>query len=393
MPIMKIYAVISEFNPFHNGHKYLIDTVKSGGDSAVVAIMSGSLVERGDVSVIDKYARAEAAIKCGCDLVLELPAPWSFAGAEFFALGGVGIAEGIGVCHSLAFGSESGDSADLVTCAKRLASAEYATELLKKREEFREKNTATLRAEVYSDLYGHTDIFDGSNNLLALEYLHALETVGSKITPVTVKRWGGDFNDEALSEMCSASAIRRAVYGGESDFYGYMPEESREILCRELAAGRLYRLSRLDTAIVAMLRTTPASDFGGIMEVSGGIEFKLQGLADTLTTASEIVEAAKERRFSASRLRRVLLSMMLSVKTSDVETPPLFTTVLGANEVGRSVLAAMRDKSKIAVLSKLSDSSGLSGKAYEQFSLYMRAERLAELCCEGEPRRIGALMF
>lgn len=389
---MKVYAVIAEFNPFHNGHAYLVNEIKKTGDCAVVAIMSGSFVERGDIAVIDKYARAETAVRCGYDLVLELPAPWCFSGAEYFALGGVGIADGIGVVDDLLFGSESGDIEELTDCEAKLSSTQYEEALKAARNVNRSVNAANIRADVFASLYGDDHIFKGSNNLLALEYLHALRTLGSKIEPVTVKRIGNDFNSDDLDGICSATAIRGALMRGEREFSAFVPETAEKILLRELNENRQYSLTRLDTAVIAMLRASDHNRLSKYLEMSGGIENRLTEAALTAKTVEEAVKAVKSKRYSESRVRRAILSAMLEVTPDLASERPLFTTVLAANERGREVLSMARNTAEIAILSKMSDSRKLKGTAQKQFALHLRAERLSELCCLGEPRRVGAVM-
>ncbi len=391
--IMKIYAVISEFNPFHNGHKHLIDTLKADGNSAVVAIMSGSFVERGDVAIINKYARAEAAIRSGCDLVLELPAPWCFAGAEFFALGGVSVANSLGVIDTLAFGSESGDIAALTECAHRLSSLEFSKALADARRGHPGANAATLRADTYKTLYGENTLLCGSNNLLALEYIQALSHLGSKIEPITVRRSGEDYNSAKLNGICSASAIREAISCGRDDFTDFMPAPSANILHHELCGGRLYDLSRLDTAVIARLRTCTSSELSDIMEMSGGIENRLCSLANEHTTIDALTSAVRDRHYSVSRIRRALIAAMLGVKMCDVEAQPMFTSVLAANEKGREVLSLARKRASMPILSTFSASKGVLPTARKQFDMHMKAERLAELCCESEAQKIGAVIL
>ncbi len=390
---MNIYAVIAEFNPFHNGHEYLAGQIKKkDSDSALVAVMSGSFTQRGEPAVIDKYARAEAALFGGVDLVLELPAPWCFSGAEFFALGGVAVAEGLGVCDGLVFGSEVGGVEALIRCESRLSSEEYVAAYSAARKARPSKNTGTLRAEVYGEMYGESDILSGSNNLLALEYISALQKLGSRMTPHTVKRVGADFNSSELSGICSASAIRAALGRGVTDFSDFMPREAQKILTREISEGRIYDMSALDSAVVAMLRAADPRRLSGYMEVSGGLENRLCAAAEKCRTVTELVSAVKSKRYPESRVRRAILSCMLGVEMRHAEKNPLFTNVLAANGRGREVLALARKRANIAVLSKLSDSKLLPPEVMEQYALHMRAERLFELCSEAEPRRTGAVM-
>ena len=128
---MKTVAIISEYNPFHNGHLYQIEKVREhfGDDTAIIAIMSSNFTQRGDVAIMDKWARAESAVRCGVNLVLELPFPYSMSSAEFFAKAGVHIADSIGVVDVIAFGSESGDITHLVETARNLSSRELDKEI------------------------------------------------------------------------------------------------------------------------------------------------------------------------------------------------------------------------------------------------------------------------
>lgn len=390
---MGVYAVICEFNPFHNGHALLINKIKeSDRDAKIVAVMSGNFVERGDAAVIDKYSRAEMALRCGCNLVLELPSPWCFSGAEFFARGGVHIADAIGVTDYLAFGSESGDIESLKLCAERISSAEFEEKLTAMRATHPNLNTAELREWTYTALYGKSKHFAGSNDLLALEYISAIHELSAKITPVTVKREGGEYNCKNLEKICSATAIRKALNEG-ADLMGFMPDAALSILRRELESGRIYSLSRLDTAVSAVLRTASPKSLSDIMEISGGMENRLISASDKARTIEEIIAAAKQKRYSDSRLRRAIISALIGVKTADAEALPCFTVLLGADEIGRELLSKCRRKSGIAILSKPSDEKTLTGNALAQYLLHKKSDRVAELCCIGEPERSAPVML
>ena len=390
---MGVYAVICEFNPFHNGHALLVNRIKEAdSDAVIVAVMSGNFVERGDASVIDKYSRAEMALRCGCNLVLELPAPWCFSGAEFFARGGVHIADSIGAADTLAFGSESGDIEALELSAMRLSSAEFSEKLSEMREAHPSLNTAALRERAYTALYGKSSHFSGSNDLLALEYISAIDQLSAKLTPITIKREGSGYNCENLEKICSATAIRKAITDG-ADLTGLMPDAALTILRRELEAGRIYSLSRLDAAVSAILRTASAEELSEIMEISGGMENRLIWAADKGRTIEVIMEAARQKRYSDSRLRRAIISAVIGVKTADAEALPEFTVLLGADEIGRGLLSKCRRKADIAILSKPSDEKKLTGNALAQYRLHKKADRIAELCCAGEPERCGPVML
>ena len=390
---MNVYAVISEFNPFHNGHAYLCRAVKErDSEAAVMAVMSGDFCQRGEVAIIDKYARAEAAVRCGADLVLELPAPWCFSGAEFFALGGVSVAAGTGVCKGIAFGSESGDADELRLTAERLTSELFIDECRRLRSLDKRANTAEIRAEAYASLFGATQLFSGSNNLLALEYIRAAGKIGADLDFVTVKRVGEAFNSDDLVGICSASAIRSAANRGLREFSNFMPEAAEMILRQELSEGRIFNMSQLEKAVFATFITEAPETLEKFMEVDEGIAYRLCDAAVNSGNIDEMIDNAKNRRFSASRIRRAILSCLLKVHMSDAQRPPRFTCVLAANETGREVLSLMRKNADIEVLSKLSDAKRLTGEAAKQYALHRRAERVAELCCLGEPKKRGAVM-
>ena len=391
---MNIYAVISEFNPFHNGHAHLCGELKRRDpDAAIVAVMSGDFTQRGEVAVIDKYSRAEMAVLGGVDLVLELPAPWCFSGAEFFALGGVSVAEGIGAVDTLAFGSESGDAAELELTASRILSEPFANECKRLRELDKRANTAEIRAAAYNNLFGVTDVFCGSNNLLALEYIKALRNIRSHIGVETVKRVGRDFNSPELAGICSASAIRGGIGRGITGFENFIPDAAHAILRREIGAGRVYGMEPLEKAIFAKFIVEEPKELSEFMEVDEGIAYRICNAAVGSASLTELVDKAKTRRFSASRIRRAILACLLKVHMSDAEQRPLFTAVLAANGRGREILSQMRKKANIAVLSKYSDEKKLSEAATAQYMLHRKAERVAALCCLGKPEKKGAVMI
>ena len=185
---MKTTAVICEYNPFHRGHEYQINAIKNSG-SYVVCIMSGGFVQRGGPALYDKYVRAEAAVRMGADLVVELPFPYCSSAAEFFAKGGVALADSLGLIDELCFGSESGDIVQLETAVSNITSPRLAEEMKKARADKnnKDKSFAVLRQEAYGALFG-----DGfpllPNDILGVEYIKALNELKSSIRPVTYKR-------------------------------------------------------------------------------------------------------------------------------------------------------------------------------------------------------------
>jgi len=375
---MKTAVIISEYNPFHSGHLFLCERLREKSpDVTIVSVMSGSWVQRGEPAIFSKSARAEAAVSCGIDLVLELPAPWSMAGAEFFARAGVHIADCIGA-DTLAFGSESGDLASLSLTVLRLASPEFAAAMGSARDEHPEWSTAKLRERVFAALFGESAHFSGSNDLLALEYLRAIKTLGAGIEPFTMRRVGSIYGSEEIGGIASATALRRVIREG-GKYAAYVPIPAEEIFSREIAAGNIHALSSLDAYALGLFITRDASEFSGIMEIAGGMENRLAAAAKTCDTIESLIAAAKEQRYSESRLRRAIVSAMLDIRMRDADALPAFTQVLAANERGRALLAANRKNERIAILATPTAGRKLTGDAAAQYALSRRADRLWEL--------------
>ena len=218
---MSVFGVICEYNPFHNGHKYLLEQIKSDNNS-VIAVMSGSFTQRGDVAIADKFSRAETAVKYGADLVLELPTVYACAPAETFARGAVQVLRGTGVLDSLCFGSETDDTELLKAAADIFEDERFKTELKANMEsgdyypKAVEKAAETIHSQKLAKL------LSTPNNILAVEYLRALR--GTDIGFKAVKRVGTNHDSNEVSgEYTSASNIRSIIKQGGS-FSSFTPD-------------------------------------------------------------------------------------------------------------------------------------------------------------------------
>ena len=217
---MKTVAIIAEYNPFHNGHKYQIDKIREilGEDVAIVAIMSGNYTQRGEFSIADKTVRAKIAVLCGADLVLELPFPFSSSSAEFFARSGVKIATEIGADY-LAFGSETGDIELITSVADTMMSDAFIAtfDAIKANKDYASLGYAQMLEKAYNAVTNGKLDFDmtGSNNILALEYVKAIKYFGSNIIPMTIKREGADYKSTDINNVHpyqSATSLRSELY-------------------------------------------------------------------------------------------------------------------------------------------------------------------------------------
>lgn len=359
---MKIAAIICEYNPFHNGHKYHIEqTKKQYGATHIVCVMSGNFTQRGDVALCDKYERARAALKSGADLVLELPVAFSLASAEYFARGAVHIINSLGCVDMLSFGSETGNSDILKEAAGAVHFAldsDDFTDYMKRGLSYPAALKKVVEEYYTSDV---VDILTGPNNILGVEYIRALDMAGGTIEPVTVKRYGAAHDSEEISRTVSASKLRKMIRNGEdvtcyTDFSDY---ENYAVI------------ERLETAILAKLRTMTKSDFEKLPNGGGGIENRMVKAARTATTLPQLMLMIKSKNFTMSRIRRLILCAFLGITKNDLKNMPSYIRILGMNDKGKEILSAAKEcplpiDTSLSALSKTSDIAGKQARLEER---------------------------
>lgn len=375
---MAVAGVIAEYNPFHRGHAWQLAELRRrlGADTAVIVCMSGNFVQRGDFAILSKHARAEMALLGGADLVLELPTPWSAAGAERFAQGGVGVLAACGVVTHLAFGSESGALERLQAAADCLDSEAYRETL--RRVSGGGVSFAAARQEAVRRLSGAAaECLSRPNDILAVEYMRALKAQGSGIAALPLPRVGAGHDSGEKSAFPSASFIRERILG-EGEYF--LPEASAAILSREMEAGRAPVTWRTcQRAILARLRSMDEEDFRPYDGGNEGLYHRFWTAVHKETTVEGVLSAVKTRRYPMSRLRRMLLLAYLGVlQAGQGETPP-YLRVLGANERGRALLAQMRRTASLPVITKPGHVRRLDGEAQRIFDQESRCTDLYTL--------------
>ncbi len=337
---MKIGALIAEFNPLHAGHRLLIDTIKQEND-AVIAVMSGNFVQRGECAIFEKYDRAKAAAANGVDLVIELPVLYSLSSAEGFAKGGVEILEKCGVVNSLYFGSECGDIDALTKCAEVLndENEEFSALLNEKLSEGMSFPKARqMAAEAVTK---EASLLNEPNNILAVEYIRAIKKLGSEIIPSTIRRMGSGYNDTDIkSPIPSASAIR-ARLKDDDDVKGYMlyNYESSPAFMRDfdiITASRLKAITKEELMLLPDCNEEIASR---LKEAS----FK--------NTFEEIMAEASCRRYTQSRIRRILCNMIIGNNFKEYISPT-YIRPLAFNKKGSEILRLMKEKSSLPIASR-----------------------------------------
>ncbi len=370
---MKICGVVAEFNPFHNGHKLLVDSVKASGDAVVVAVMSGNFVQRGEPAIISKFARAKAAVECGVDLVLELPLPYSISTAMYFAGGAVDILNSLGIVDALCFGSECGSVDSLKTVAKLLNSPQFC-EVLKK--ELASGITfAAARQKALESIAPATDstVLENPNDTLAVEYILAAERLGMQVDFNAIKRVGAEHDSTIKSDtICSACELRKSP--GLIDLkQPYMPAPAYEVFANEVSAKHYSSIYLLDRAMVAHLRTITPEKLRQAPDISEGLENRIITAANQFSTMSEILKAVKSKRYTHARLRRIILASYLGV-TADLQRKPVpYIRVLSMNENGAKVLSLASKRAKTPLIASLKEAERISPLAAEFARLEVKA--------------------
>ena len=362
---MKVTGIVAEYNPFHNGHKYLIDEARKRGAEIIVAVMSGNFVQRGDTAIISKFSRTKQALECGVDLVVELPTLWAMATAQKFSLGAIEILENIGI-DTLIFGSECGDIEKIMKTAYCVRSKEFSSEM---REQLDLGFTPAKAREIAVEkLCGNGELLRSPNDTLAVEYVSAAKSLNSKMKFIAVKRQGVEHDSsDTNNEFCSASTLREMILSGKIERASkFMPEKAYEILKTAYDDGKISDLKILETTILSTLRTTSKEEFKALPDISEGIENRLFSAARMGRNMKELLEYAATKRYTNARLRRLVLSAFLKAKSADIPETVPYIRVLGCNALGAEVLKTARENSKIPVIMR---STALKGNPTFEFDV------------------------
>ncbi len=346
----EVLGIIGEYNPFHNGHLYHIAKSKEEtGAQYVVCVISGNFVQRGDTSIINKWAKAKMALEGGADLVIELPTIYSISSAENFAEGAIKILNSLKIVDTISFGMEANDVSILNNIANVLYAEpkEYTTMLaheLQKGNSFPKARENALLMYL-NDIKKYANVLSGSNNILGIEYLKALKRTKSNITPVGIKREKVLYKDQYMvDEFASATAIRRMLMTRQfDDVRKSIPKTSYKILGEELKQGHyVLDLFKFEKEILYQLRKMTVEEIKKLPDVSEGLENSIKNAADSCNSLNELINIVKSKRFTQTRIMRILLYALLEIDKKQMETSRKiipYTRVLGMNEKGRQLIS------------------------------------------------------
>lgn len=353
---MKTAGIIAEYNPFHPGHQYQIEYIrqKLGADFVIVA-MSGDYVQRGTPALLEKHLRAEMALRCGADLVLELPISVSTASAEFFARGGVQLLDRLGVTDLLCFGSEAGELAPLM---------ELAEILLEEPEEYRLqlKNELALGASFPRARYlalSHycqkplAGLLESPNNILGIEYCKAIRSLKSRILPVTLRREGASYHKDALSdgELPSATAIRESVRTNRHQKLSEaLPPEIRDLFLDALSQKEFLLEDDFDSLLHYRLLSLEQEDLCHYLDVSPELAQKILNRRNEYRGFLSFAALLNTRETTQTRIQRALLHILLGIRGVPEEIP--YARILGFRKTAEPLLKEIKQKGRIPLLSR-----------------------------------------
>lgn len=305
------FGIICELNPLHNGHKYLFDKCKNG-DNAIICALSGNFVQRGEFAIYDKYTRAKAAIENGADLVIEIPTLSAIQSAQGYAKAGVKILEATGIVDTLAFGAENADI-DMLK--------DVANQIIEKDNEIKAELEKGISYPSARKSVVNSPLLDSPNNILAIEYL--------------------------TYTMLNAMAIERIGKGHDTDDKDYSAKEIRS----KLRLDEICSLKNCEKAVLYKLRTMTAEDFLQIEDISEGLENRIVKCVKEAKTLEELYDLIKTKRYTHSRIRRIILRAFLGI-TKDMEKEPQYLHILAFNEKGQELLAQMRKTATLPIITK-----------------------------------------
>lgn len=322
-------GIIAEFNPFHNGHKKIVDIAKQNSD-CVVAVMSGNYVQRGTPAFFNKFIRAEAALKNGVDLIVELPSPWSSSFAQNFSFGSISLLKNL-YLDKLIFGTENADIKKL----SEIANADQKLKLNSFIGTFANARQNALKEE----LGDSADLLTGANNNLAIEYIKACKNLGYSPELIAVNREYVIHDSKNISKnICSASYLRENILT-DSSLYNYLPENCAEIYKIAITEGIYLSEEKFSNAIVEYLRRI--NNFRDLPELSEGIENRLKKAISTSQNYTQLTDEIKTKRYTLARVRRLILSAFLNQSNYWVLKEVPYLNILGFSKAGEKYLKSI----------------------------------------------------
>ncbi len=346
----KVLGIVAEYNPFHNGHLYHInESKKITGSTYTVAIMSGNFTQRGDTTIINKWSRAEIALKNGIDLVIELPVLYAISSAENFADGAIKILNSLNIVNYISFGAEIADIERLNTIAEILNNEPkkykyFLVKELQKGLSYPKAREQALLSYLNNDK-NYLNIISSPNNILGIEYLKALKKYNSNIEPIAIPRLEKKHNDLNYSNnIASSTTIRNIIRSQKFDIaQKLMPKFSFFNILKNIEIGNIISdLCVFEHLIIYKLRTMSTYEISLLPDVTEGLEFLIKKAANSCNNIKEFINIVKSKRYTSTRINRILLYALLNVYKSDIDLSKKvqpYIRVIGFNKNGKSLIS------------------------------------------------------
>lgn len=371
---MRVNAIICEYNPFHNGHRFQIEKIREKSNNPIVAIMSGNFTQRGDVAIADKFTRAETAVKNGVDLVLELPTVFACSSAKNFSRAGVNIANALGCTENLCFSVEDDDFNSLKEISDAFEDKAFNAELnrLMKEGSYYPQAVELTLNKLYSDRLG--EIIKKPNNILAVEYINALKN--TDIKPLVIKRAGaGHDSAETYKSFSSASNIRKMILRGK-DFSDFIPYNSP-------AFSNPADIKKLEKIIIYKLRAMDKEEIKNLPDVSEGLHNRIYNSARSYNSLDEILANIKTKRYTLARIRRIIISALLNITKDELKREVSYLRVLAFNEKGAEILSGIKKNGKLPLITNVADGyKNLDAETKKTFDIDLLASDIYSLATD-----------
>lgn len=354
---IKAVGIIAEYNPFHNGHAWHVAQAKQqSGCGYSIAVMSGHFTQRGEPAAFDKWTRAAMAVSGGVDLVLELPVVFAVRSAQYFATAGIQLLNALGVVSHVAFGAENADRR-LLEQAAAFNTAELGATLRAK------LASGITYAAALADCISQSGVSDSlltqPNNILAIEYIRAINRYAQSLTPIIIPRRQSHYHDKTVtSPFASASAVRQALISRDIDSLEIaIPQSSLAMIRSQISTGRGPIVYEAFAALILFkLRTAQLLDLAELPDIREGLHHKLATEALKATTVKELLFRIKSKRYSQTRLQRALIHALLGLGKQQIkifdQCGPQYARVLAFNTKGKSLLKAMATRSQVPIVTK-----------------------------------------
>jgi len=375
-----ITGIITEYNPFTNGHKYQTDTIQNRGSEYIIAVMSGDFTQRGEPALIDKYTRTKMALNNGIDLVIELPAAYATADAGKFAAGGVSILNSLGVVDTLAFGVEEGCEDYCLELSDYLLNPGEEFELILKSELKKGLSYPVARVNALSQCMNNDfSGFNGSNTILAVEYCQSLNRLNSSIKPMPITRIGKDYNDTDIADgiYSSASGIRNLLKNkqtGNPSLDMLIPGNCITDLAEALM------IFPEDISLLLHYVLLINDSYTGFLDINESFSDRIRSQLVNFTDYESFCSVLKSKNITYTSVKRLLCHILLGLPNSlNNEEPAEYARVLGFRKDSAPLLNLIKKQSSIPLISKVADADKIiSGPALDMLNADIKAANIYE---------------